>query len=94
MSSTWWKSKLFRLVVLGLILASVIYLPWWLSLIIALAAIAWIDDFYEVAVAGLLFDLLYGLGTDWWSVRIPVALLSVLLVFLATRLKKNLLVFN
>ncbi len=46
------------------------------------------DQFYEVALAALLFDLLYGL-----SPGLPLTLLSVVLVFSITALKKNLLIF-
>lgn len=77
-----------------MVLASVIYLPWWLSLVMVLASVALIDQFYEVVLAGLLFDLLYGLGTSWWSVRVPFGLATVLLVWLAARLKRNLIHFN
>ncbi|MBI2099947.1 MAG: hypothetical protein HYT48_01240 [Candidatus Vogelbacteria bacterium] len=71
-----------------LLLASVFYLPWWLSAILTVGGVMMFDQFYEVALAALLFDLLYGL-----SPGLPLTLLSVVLVFSITALKKNLLIF-
>lgn len=50
------KRALFDLVLIG----AVLYAPWWLTLIFAATGIFYFPSFYEVIVAGLLVDLLYG----------------------------------
>lgn len=80
-----------RISFLVLLLLAVIMLPWWLSLVLLLY-FAWrVPFFYEAVMAGLVFDLLYGLPstTGWWSLRFFAAIFTLLLVCLIETVKVN-----
>ncbi len=69
---------------------SVFFLPWWITVLLAIVGILFIQNFYEVVVAGLLIDLLYGTDTSLFFGFSAVFTIGALaLVVLGERFKKN-----
>lgn len=42
------------------LVASVIYMPWWVTAVLAVAGVFMFKRFYEIVAVGVLMDLLYG----------------------------------
>ncbi len=94
MNLLWWKSKPFRLGYLILIIGSVLFLPWWFALLLTLGGILWFPRFYELVLAGLLFDLWYGGPGSEALFKTPVALGIIIVVYLAIGLKSYVTIFR
>jgi len=79
-----------RIFVAPALFLSVFFLPWWFTVLLAIAGIFFIQNFYEVVIAGLLIDLLYGTDTALFFGFSAVFTIGALaLVVLGERLKKN-----
>ncbi len=77
-------------ITLGILLfASVLYFPWYVTLLIALIIVARTSG-YEVLIAGLCVDLLYG-DRGIWGLEVPFLATgtAVILFFAAHFIKKN-----
>ena len=59
---------------------SVLFLPWWASLLIGSAFFFAFDFYYELLIAGLLADLLYGAPISKFGGFTAVSAVGVLLV--------------
>lgn len=46
------------------IVVSLLFLPWWVALISALVGIFFVSNFYELALWGGLYDVLFGIPSD------------------------------
>ncbi len=49
-----------RVLINSAILVSFFVLPWWFSALVALAALFLVENFWEIILWGLLFDVFYG----------------------------------
>lgn len=78
-----------RVVLIVALFLSVLYLPWVATLLIALAVLA-VRPGYEVIVAGLALDLLYG-DSGVYGISTPFlsTLCAVVLFFTAHFIKRN-----
>lgn len=79
-----------RLIVNILLLFSILYLPWWLSLAVAVGASFWFFRYYELIAVGLLIDLLYGQGATYFFpfiVTTGTIVLYITIAFLKTKLR-------
>ena len=72
-----------RSVFLLLMLAGIFLFPWWLSAIVALAGSIMFKPYYEVLLAGLIYDLLYAAPTDKFFGFVFVGLAAAFLFFIA-----------
>lgn len=62
---------------------SILFLPWWCSLLFCIYAVFFFSSYYEVIAAGFLIDMLYG-APRVWSFGLSVAagpLMAVLYLF-------------
>ena len=79
-----------RTIAITTLFLSVFLLPWWITVLLAVAGVLLIHNFYEVVIAGVLIDLLYGTSTAFFFDFSAVFTVSaLLLVFLGERFKKN-----
>jgi hypothetical protein len=67
---------------IGLII-SLLYLPWWIGALIALAGAFLVEGFYEVVVYGILFDVLYGTVTGFHGVEYTGTFFTIVVFILA-----------
>ncbi len=71
------------------LLVIVFYLPWWIFIPFTLLAAFVFDAYYELVLAGYMFDSLYGLPTrSFFSLGMFYTLYSALLLVLSTYLKQ------
>lgn len=75
------------------LLASVLWLPFWLTLILVLAGLFYFKNFYEAPAAGLLMDLLYGLPETRWGGWPLVSFTIGIIIFIGAELLKRRLKF-
>lgn len=61
-----------RFLAVSVLLFSVWFFPWWLTLIFCLLFISYFKNFYEALIPALVFDLLYGvpLQTGLWGLSL------------------------
>jgi hypothetical protein len=79
-----------RILVFIMLLFSVLYLPFWISAILALTGILLFDFFWEGTIAMLISDLLYGVRESKLSSFVFVSfLITVVAVVLAEFFKKK-----
>lgn len=79
-----------RVTVNILLLFGILYLPWWLSVGVAIAASFWFHRYYELIAVGLLIDLLYGQGSGHFfpfMVTAGTVVLYGVIAFLKTKLR-------
>jgi hypothetical protein len=55
---------IYRVLAAGLLLLSILSLPWWITIAAALTATIFFHRYYELVGFGLLVDLMYGLPSD------------------------------
>ncbi|MFC1720851.1 hypothetical protein ACFL0K_01210 [Patescibacteria group bacterium] len=48
-----------------ILLLSVLFMPWWLTVILAFVLVFYFKSYYEFIIAGVLTDALYGVPQDW-----------------------------
>lgn len=85
------RSSFLRFALDGLLVASVLYFPWWITLLIAVALLI-VSPGYEVLLAGAALDLLYGdMGLFGISVPLISTVAALILFIVAFILKRNFL---
>ena len=81
-------------VIFDLILILVaITLPWWISVILALAGLFYFDKFYEAIFVGLLIDSIY--GSIFVLPKFPYLMTTIFVIvtLLSVRFKKSLIMY-
>ena len=75
------------------LLWSIFSLPWWGSLALAIVALWQFKYYYELVLVALLFDWWYGFFLLWpFFVRLPLTVISLMLVVLAPEIKSRIMV--
>lgn len=89
----WLRARTFRVVLVVMLFAAVVFAPWWVSLLLALALTARFRA-WEVIAAGIVYDLLwmpYVIAFSWEA--LPYAtLIALALLFGFEPLRRQLLV--
>lgn len=85
------RNSFLRFALDGALIASVLYFPWWITLLIA-ALLLIISPGYEVLLAGAALDLLYG-DTGLLGISVPLigTAAAFVLFIVAFILKRNFL---
>ncbi len=80
-----------RLVLGVILLGSLFWLPWWITLILGLVGFIVFKNYYEGAAFALLFDLIYGaVGSGFWGFPLPFFLGAIVLLLILPPLKYRL----
>lgn len=88
----WFGSSLkIKLLVFVGLLASILLLPWWLSLLFAALAALGLSRFYAVALIGLLWDIIFHPSEPFLGIALPATILLVILVALSEPLRERLM---
>lgn len=83
-----------RIILDILLAASIFFAPIWVTLILAVTAFFLFNNFYELIIAGLLVDLMYGAPEARYGGFLFVTFISsIVLFFILTITKKRLLIF-
>ncbi|HEY4513211.1 MAG TPA: hypothetical protein VJH06_01725 [Candidatus Paceibacterota bacterium] len=79
-----------RICAVILLLLSVLFWPFWLSVILAIAGLIYFKIFFEAPVLFLLSDLLYGTAVPEFSGMVFVSFfIFIILLLIAETVKKN-----
>ncbi|KKR79441.1 MAG: hypothetical protein UU24_C0008G0004 [Candidatus Nomurabacteria bacterium GW2011_GWA2_40_9] len=82
-----WKRIIFSVVML----LSVLFLPFWISVILGVLGIIYFSYFFEVVALFLLSDLLYGVGEmRYFQITFISSIISFLILIVIKFLKKKL----
>lgn len=74
-----------------LLVWSVVVLPWWVSLLLMVLLTFHYRNFYEVIVAAMIFDLLYGAqGVGWFGFQFSTTVVMFTLILLAAVVRTDL----
>ena len=68
--------------------------PWWLSIVLVLASSFFFNRFYEAALFGFLFDMLYSPTVGYAPSALLGTIVGLTLPVLAESLKRYLLFYN
>lgn len=80
-----------RLTYTGILLISVIFFPFFVSLILAIAGMFFINYFWEAVFLFFLFDLIYGIGgSSFLGIYFGSFFLSIFLILVIEFIKKRL----
>ncbi len=72
------------------IFLSILFFPWWITVILVIWGVFLFDNFYEALLAGLLIDLLYGTRTEeFFGIWFVFFIIFLSIYFLAGKLKEN-----
>ena len=83
--------NILRILTSMLLLLSILFMPFWLSLILALAGMIYFAIFWEAVVLFFLSDLLYGIKEAKFSGAIFVSfILSIIILIAIEAVKKKL----
>lgn len=74
------------------ILVSPFFVPWWVVLMLALAAVFWFDSYYEIVVLGMICDVLYASSHSFLGLY-GFTLISGLILILVRQIKKRLIMY-
>lgn len=85
---------LYRILAAIILLLSVLFLPFWVSVILALAGMAYFPFFLEAVILFLLSDLLYGASEAKFFNITFVSFILALVCFIILELFKKKLRFN
>ena len=89
------KNPLFRLITGLIILACIIWGYWWVAWILAIAALFFFPIYFEILVAGILYDALYGIALpELFHMRCMFTLIAFILFFASLFLKKRLIAYD
>ena len=73
-----------------IILLSILYMPFWLSIVLALIAMIYFSFFWESVVLFFISDLLYGVGeTKFFGIFFVSSIISFLVFILIEIIKKK-----
>ena len=83
---------IFRIIVDLILLLAIFIMPWWLSLLLIIAAIFYFNTFYESVIFAILLDGFYGIpGLTFYGINAffttVIGVIFILLIFLKPRLK-------
>lgn len=76
----------------GLFIAAFI-LPWWLTVLITLAALFYFPHFYEAVCIGLILDAVYGSYVLFSSFSYAMTLAALILVFMVTKIRERMIMY-
>lgn len=71
------------------ILASIL-LPWWLSIVLALACAFYFKLFFEIVIVGLIIDSIYGSGVIGYHFSYLFTLVMTIIFIMILKLKDSL----
>lgn len=84
-----------RILLDAVIIFSVFYFGWWETALLVLFGIIAFDGFYEVFIAGLLLDILYGVRTEeFYGIWFVFTLFFSVMYLVTMRIKKNTRFYN
>lgn len=83
-----------RVLTFGMLLFSILFLPFWVFAILGLAALLYYPKYVEIIPLCLLYDLLFGVGITIWSLDMFLFTVSIPLYFLVQFAKKQMLIFE
>ena len=72
------------------LIASLLYLPWWVGALLAIAACLCVDKFYEVVIYGVIADALYGTKFGFHGFRYMATFYSVVVFTALSVVRKRL----
>ena len=72
------------------VIASVLFLPWWVGAVIAVAACFFVNNFYEIIIYGIIADSLYGSKFGLYGFSYIASLYSAIIFIIIAALKKKL----
>lgn len=75
-----------------LIVLSPFFLPWWISLILALAALFYFESYYEIVLIGFMYDVLYYSANTAFGLY-GFTLLACTLFIFVKQIKKRLILY-
>jgi len=84
---------LLRILASVLLLISILFMPFWVSVVLALASMVYFSIFWEAIVLFLLSDLLYGVKEAKFSGMIFISFIVAIIVLIIMELLKNKLKF-
>ena len=74
------------------ILVSPFFVPWWIVLLLALAAVFWFETYYEIVLLGMICDVLYASSHSLFGLY-GFTLISGLIFMLVRQIKKRLIMY-
>jgi hypothetical protein len=84
---------LLRIIASFLLLISILFMPFWLSIVLALVSMVYFSIFWEATVLFLLSDLLYGVKEAKFSGMIFISFIVALIVLVLIEIIKKKLKF-
>ncbi|MDD5721337.1 MAG: hypothetical protein PHT16_02740 [Candidatus Pacebacteria bacterium] len=84
---------LLRVLAFFLLLLSILFMPWWVSAILALGGMIYFNKFFEAAVLFLLSDLLFGAKEAKFNNMIFVSFIMTVIIFIIVEIMKKKLKF-
>ncbi len=74
-----------------ILLLSVLFLPWWVTIILALALTFYFEFYYEFIIAAILIDMLYGVPQEWsFNLPLEYSIFSIVVFMLIQWVKTRL----
>lgn len=84
-----------RIIAFLVLLSSILFMPYWVSIVLALAAIVYFSFYWESAILFLLSDLLFGVKENkFWGVLFVSAVIFLIIMIVAELLKKKIRISN
>lgn len=84
-----------RILAFIILLLSILFMPFWVSLILALAAMAYFSFFWESVLLFFLSDLLYGVKEiKFFNIYFVSFIVSFIILVVLELLKKKIRVYN
>ena len=72
------------------LIISILYLPWWIGAVLAIAACLLVDHFYEIVIYGVLADAFYGSRFGLYGFKYIATLYSVIVFSAVSVVRKRL----
>ena len=86
---------LFRIIAALILFACIVWGYWWLAWIIAIILLFIFPVYFEILVAGILYDALYGVALpEIFHMRCMFTIISFILFFTSLFLKKRLIAYD
>lgn len=77
------------------ILCSIIWGYWWLTLLFVVLFTFFFPMYFEIIVAGILYDSLYGLHlNEFWNIRFIFTIASIILFTISVIIRKYLMTYE
>ena len=76
-----------------ILIICMITFPWWVGIVLALAALFYFEKFYEAVFVGLFIDSIYGSSVVFPNFSYLITIISALVTFLIVRFKNNLIMY-